>query len=78
MRSGRFDVNLKHRRLDLLINRLVEGILTAALFLGSAQVVSSAIPPLIKGVSLPGTAGCLVAILMAARLLRSMARSGGI
>jgi ubiquinone biosynthesis protein len=56
----------------------VEGVLTAALFLGSAQILASAIPPLIKGVSLPGTAGCLVAILMAARLFRSMARKGGI
>ena len=78
VRSGRFDVNLKHRRLDLLINRLVEGVLTAALFLGSAQIVSSAIPPLFRGVSLPGAAGCLAAVLMAARLFRSMARKGGI
>jgi ubiquinone biosynthesis protein len=78
VRSGRFDVNLKHRRLDLLINRLVEGVLTAALFLGSAQILTSAIPPLFRGVSLPGAAGCLAAVLMAARLFRSMARKGGI
>jgi len=77
IRSGRFDVNLKHRRLDVLANRLVEGILTAALFLGSSMIVASAIPPLLRGVSIPGAAGCVAALLMAIRLLRSMGRQSG-
>jgi ubiquinone biosynthesis protein len=78
VRSGRFDVNLKHRRLDVLANHLVEGILTAALFLGSSMIVASAIPPLLRGVSVPGAAGCVAAVLLAVRLLRSMGKRGGL
>ena len=36
MQSGKFDVHLDHRGLEPSVNRLVLGMLTSALFLGSA------------------------------------------
>ena len=56
IKRGRFDVHLEHRRLESTVNRLVMGLLTSALFVGSAQLWSNAVPPLVHGVSLPGAA----------------------
>ena len=39
LRRGKFDVHLEHRRLDSIVNRLVMGVLTAALFVGFRLVV---------------------------------------
>ena len=46
-KRGKFDVHLQHRRLEPIVNRLVLGILTAALFVGSASLCSSQVPPTI-------------------------------
>ena len=54
LRSGQFEVKLEHRHLQAAINRLVAGLLAAALFLGSAQLYSQRIPPVAFGVSVPG------------------------
>jgi ubiquinone biosynthesis protein len=78
IRDGRFDVYLEHRRLDTIVNRLVYGILTAALFLGSCQLLSEKIPPLIGGVSIIGAGGCIVALWLGLRLLRAVKKSGDI
>jgi len=75
-REGRLDVRLSHRGLDATVNRLVYGIVTAALFLGSCQVLASRVPPLILDLSLFGTLGSLTAILLGLRLLRAIKRSG--
>lgn len=76
MREGRFDVKLEHLRLDVTFNRVVYGILTAALFLGSSQLWASATPPTFYGVSVFGAAGCAAAVLLGARLIRAIHRSG--
>ena len=78
IKRGRFDVHLEHRRLESTANRLVMGLLTAALFIGSAQLWSREVPPLVHGVSLPGAAGCAVAVGLGFRLLRAIKRSGDI
>ncbi|MHC1788225.1 ABC1 kinase family protein [Solidesulfovibrio sp.] len=75
-REGRLDVHLAHRGLDAIVNRLVYGIVTAALFLGSCQVLASRVPPLLFDISLFGALGCLGAVLLGLRLLRAVRRSG--
>lgn len=73
--EGKFDVNLEHRRLDPSVNKLVTGILAAALFLGSTTVLAAAIPPLVRGVSVFGVVGVVVSLWLGARLLRAIHRS---
>jgi len=74
LRSGQFEIKLEHRNLQAAVNRLVVGLLAAALFLGSAHLCSANIPPMAFGVSVPGAAGCIVALVMGMRLLRNIAR----
>jgi len=74
LRSGRFEVKLEHRHLQAAVNRLVAGLLIAALFLGSTQLCGQSIPPLAFGVSVPGVTGCVVALVMGTLLLRNIAR----
>ena len=76
IRDGKFDVNLEHRRLDAIVNRLVYGIVTAALFVGSCLLVNQRIPPVIQGISLPGAVGCIAACGLGFRLLQAIKRSG--
>ena len=78
VRDGRFSIYLEHRRLDTIVNRLVYGILTAALFLGSCQLLGQKIPPLIADVSVPGSLGCLVALILGGHLLRALRKSGSL
>ena len=78
VKRGTFDVNLEHRRLETTINRLVMGIIAAALFVGSAQLWSRAAPPVIGGVSVFGALGCALAAFLAFRLFTAIKRSGDI
>jgi ubiquinone biosynthesis protein len=47
VQTGRFDVHLVHRRLGPTANRLVMGLMTSALFLGSSLMLSYKVPPLL-------------------------------
>jgi ubiquinone biosynthesis protein len=76
MKSGSFDIHLEHRRLEAMINRLVLGIITAALFVGSATLWSREVPPVIGGYSLPGVLGCVLAVFLGWRVTRAIKRSG--
>lgn len=78
IKRGKFDVHLEHRKLDPVVNRLVLGVLTAALFVGSAMILSSNVPPTFHGVSIAGSVGCLIAFAMGFRLVRAIQRSGNI
>lgn len=78
IKKGRFDVHLDHRRLDSIVNRLVIGILSAALFIGSASLWSQSVPPLFHGVSIPGALGCMIAVYLGHKLIRAVKRSGDI
>ncbi len=77
VQAGRFDVHLDHRGLEPSVNRLVLGMLTSALFLGSALLVTHQVWPL-KGVSVPGTAGFLLCAVLGLRLLRAISKSGSL
>ena len=72
IRAGTFSVSLDHRRLDPVVNRLVLGLLTSSLYLGSSLLWSVHAQPLVDGVSLFGAGGYVAAVLMTARLLRQI------
>jgi ubiquinone biosynthesis protein len=76
VKRGRFEVHLDHRRLDKIVNRMAWGILTAALFVGSAQILSMEVPPKLWGISVPGFVGCFYAVYLGWRLLRAIHKSG--
>ena len=78
VRDGTLTVHLDHRHLDPVINRLVLGVLTAALFLGSSDLWSRQAAPLIYGVSVFGALGYLLSIFLGWRLLRAIRKSGNI
>ena len=76
VQSGKFDVHLDHRGLEPSVNRLVLGMLASALFLGSSLLLSMNVRPLVRGVSVVGATGCIVAVFLGLRLLRAINKSG--
>jgi len=54
------------------VNRLVRGIIVAALFVGSSLLWSRSVPPHLYGFSLPGVLGSSLAIFLGARLLADL------
>jgi ubiquinone biosynthesis protein len=73
--SGKFDVHLDHRGLEPSVNRLVLGMMTSALFLGSSLLVSRNVWP-VYGVPVPGTLGMILSAFLGWRLHRAITKSG--
>jgi len=78
MREGTFSVHLDHRHIDPVINRLVLGLMTAALFIGSSLLWSMKAPPTIEDISVVGGVGYFIAAYLSWRLLRAIKKSGDI
>lgn len=78
IRDGTFSVHLHHRNLDLVVNRLVLGVVTAALIIGSSLLWSMKAPPAVRGVSVIAGVGYLVAIYLGWRLMHAVKESGNI
>jgi ubiquinone biosynthesis protein len=87
VQSGRFDIHLDHRRLGPTVNRLVLGMLTSALFMGSSLMLSYKVPPLwfaergpwgIHDLSLLGLTGCIVSMMLGFRLVWAIRKSGNL
>lgn len=78
VRNGTFNVHLDHRHLDPVINRLVLGVVTAAMFVSSALLWAAKAPPVWRDVSLVGAGGYLAAIYLGWRLFRAVKRTGDI
>jgi ubiquinone biosynthesis protein len=76
LQAGKFDVHLDHRGLEPSVNRLVLGMLTSALFLGSTLLLSRGVPPIFWGVSVLGAAGCVISLILGLRLLKAINKSG--
>jgi ubiquinone biosynthesis protein len=76
VQRGSFTVHLEHEHLEPAVNRLVFGMLTSALFLGSALLWSHQIPPLLGGASVMGVVGCTISAVLGLRLLWAINRSG--
>jgi ubiquinone biosynthesis protein len=85
IQAGKFDVHLDHRGLAPSVNRLVMGMLTSALFLGSALMLSREVPPLLfpegtflgfHRISIFGLLGAILSVLLGLRLIRAIGKSG--
>jgi ubiquinone biosynthesis protein len=76
--DGTLTVHLDHRHLDPIVNRLVLGVVAAALFLGSSQLWSSQAAPLLGGISVFGALGYAASLFIIWRLLRAVKKSGDI
>jgi ubiquinone biosynthesis protein len=67
-----FEVNLEHRNLEKSVNRMVQGLITASLFLGSAILWSFNVPPSYNGYSIIGVAGVIISAVLSFNLMRSI------
>ncbi len=85
IQSGKLDVHLSHRGLSPSINRLVLGLLTSSLLLGSSILMASNVPPLLftqggpmglKDLSLLGLLGVLSSFMITFRILLAINKSG--
>jgi ubiquinone biosynthesis protein len=72
MGGDNFEVNLEHRNLEKSVNRVVMGLLSSSVFLGSALLWSFQVPPLINGYSFVGIAGILVSAFLGYRLVKDI------
>jgi ubiquinone biosynthesis protein len=70
-REGKLDIHHEHKGIERTVNRLVRGIICAALIMGSTMLWSRDTPPLVYGVSVFGVAGYAMAMWMAFWLIRS-------
>lgn len=75
-REGTFSIEFHHRNLDSVINRLVLGLVTAALIVGSSLLWSDKAPPTLGGISVIGAVGYMVAVYLGWRLLRAAKKAG--
>ncbi len=84
-RRGQLLLRLDHRQIGSSVNRLVVGLIASALFLGSSLMLSMNVPPVLfrepnvlglHRVSLLGTFGAIVSIMMMFRLYFAINRSG--
>jgi ubiquinone biosynthesis protein len=73
---GGVAVRLEHHHLEPSVNRLVWGMLTSALFVGSALLWAFSAAPLVSGVSAAGVLGVAVSGVLGFRLFRAIRRSG--
>jgi ubiquinone biosynthesis protein len=85
VQAGKFDVHLDHRGLGPSVNRLVLGMMTSALFLGSSLLMSYSVPPVLftektylgmQNVSILGVLGCATSLMIGLRLLHAIGKSG--
>lgn len=85
VQEGKLDVQLSHRGLSPSINRLVLGLLTSSLLLGSSILMAAKVPPLLfmgggplglQGLSLMGLVGFVISTLVAFRILLAINKSG--
>ena len=61
---------------DRIANRIAFSLVLAASLLGSAVVAAAGVPPIWKGISVPGLGGLLVSLVMAARLSLAILKRG--
>jgi ubiquinone biosynthesis protein len=78
MREGTLDVHLQHRGLDATLNRVIYGVIAAALILASAMLLAGAVPPAPWGLSVLGVLAGAAAFVLTVRLVWAIHRFGGL
>jgi ubiquinone biosynthesis protein len=85
VQEGRLDVHLAHKNLSPSVNRIVLGLLTSSIFLGSSVLLAFQVPPVLflepgwlglERLSLFGLIGYAISSLASLRLIRAINRSG--
>ncbi len=76
VQTGRFDIHLDHRGLEPSVNRLVLGMMTSALFLGSTLLLSRQVWPVFHEVSIFGALGAALSLVLGLRLWQAIRKSG--
>ncbi|MBL8891012.1 MAG: hypothetical protein JNL67_13605 [Planctomycetaceae bacterium] len=85
VQDGEINVQINHHKLGPNVNRLVIGMMTSAMFLGSSILLSMKVPPLIfqeagpwgmQDISVLGLVGVLLSMLSSLRVLWSIRKSG--
>ncbi|MCR9294516.1 MAG: AarF/UbiB family protein [bacterium] len=85
VQEGKLDVHLAHKNLGPSVNRIVLGLLTSSIFLGSSVLLAFKVPPVLflesgwlglKDLSLFGLIGYAISSLASFRLIRAINRSG--
>lgn len=85
VQDGEINVQINHHRLGPNVNRLVMGMMTSAMFLGSSVLLSMKVPPLLfqepwwwgmQDLSVLGLAGVTLSVLLGLRVLWSIRKSG--
>ncbi|CAK9037435.1 Uncharacterized protein in hydrogenase 1 5'region (Fragment) [Durusdinium trenchii] len=71
VQRGKFDVHLDHRGLEPSVNRLVLGMITSALFVGSSLMLSREVWPF-HGISIPGAIGMIFSAILGLRAVRAI------
>ncbi|MBL8793057.1 MAG: AarF/ABC1/UbiB kinase family protein [Planctomycetia bacterium] len=74
--GGKLELHVEHKRLESAVNRLVFGMMTSALFVGSSLMLSYKVPPAVWEISIPGAIGCSVSLMQALRLFWAIRNSG--
>ena len=77
VRTGTFEIRHEHHQLEVTVHRLVLGILTGALFVGSSLLWSSKAPPAPGDVSIPGIVGYVGSLVLGFRLVWTITHWGG-
>ena len=85
VQDGEINVQINHHRLGPNVNRLVMGLMTSAMFLGSSILLSMKVPPVLfrtegpwglSDLSLFGLLGMTCTLLLGLRVLWSIRKSG--
>ncbi|TWT87448.1 putative protein kinase UbiB [Pseudobythopirellula maris] len=77
LQTGTFEVHLDHRGLEPSVNRLVLGLLTSSLVIGSSLMLSNNVLS-VYGVSAPGVVGFALSAVLGLRLILAISKSGWI
>ncbi|MFD1292354.1 ABC1 kinase family protein [Lutibacter holmesii] len=73
--TDNFNISLDHKNLEKSINRIVMGLITSAIFLGSAMLWSFKVPPVFNGYSIFGIIGVVIASILSYRLIKQINKS---
>jgi len=83
IQKGRFSIQLQHQHVEPAVNRLVFGMVTSAVFIGSALLLSHSVQPLLplpyfegQGLSIPGLLACGLSGILGLRLMWAIRKSG--